>query len=364
MDAKKNQGPIRVLIVDDSPTIRTILSHILACERDITIVGSAADAFEARDLIIQKQPQVIILDINLPKVDGLTFLKKLRTDYPVPVIIFSGVAPANSHIALQAIEIGAIDVVAKPAGGAMAMQQLGEQMADTIRAAAQATQPRPIVRQPGPARPVALDLSGVDLARHVVAIGASTGGTEAIKHVLSELPEQFPPLVIVQHMPAGFTRSFAERLDQHSQLTVREAEEGDRLLPGTAWLARGDRQMGVRGGVGRMTIAYGDTEPVNRHCPSVDVLFNSVSQCAGNAALGVLLTGMGADGAAGLLAMRQRGAITIAQDEASSVVWGMPRAAYERGGATFVTSLSDIPRQLVQLLLRMKNARAAASRAT
>ena len=338
-------SPIKVLIVDDSPFARSMLTRALAAEEDIVVVGGAKDPFDARELIIELHPDVIILDLVMPRMDGITFLEKLREHYPVPVIMCSGVIARDGAEALRALELGAVDVIAKPStGGSAALPRFGEELADKIRAAHLALPNRP--RIPGylHRKPTAFKSVNLDPAHYLVALGASTGGTEAIKNVLTRVPPDFPPMVMVQHMPEGFTRSFADRLDQLSPLRVKEAKDGDLLLPGCAFLARGGTQMAIApAGDGRWRIAYGDHVPVNRHCPSVEVLFDSVARYVGPRAVGVLLTGMGADGAEGLLRMRQAGALTIAQNHASSVVFGMPKVAIELGAAERITSPHNVP---------------------
>ncbi len=335
---------IKVLIVDDSPTVRAVLSRVLSDDPDVIVIGMAKDPYEARELIIEYQPDVIILDIEMPRMDGLTFLRKLQKHYPVPVIMCSGVATTNSQAALAAIELGAIDFVAKPvSGGSQALRRLGQDLADKIRAAVIAVPVRPAV-------PVSTVMSrrsprslGLDPSNYLVAIGASTGGTEAIKAVLSCVPADFPPVVIVQHMPAGFTKSFAERLNQFSAMTVTEAVDGDLLKPGHAVVARGEIQMSVTRIGHQLCITYGTDELVNRHCPSVDVLFDSVAKTVGSCAAGVLLTGMGADGAKGLLNMNEQGAVTIAQSRESCVVYGMPKVAAELGAVQHVVAPDNVP---------------------
>lgn len=343
---------IKVLIVDDSPLVRALLTRVLAAEPDIRVIGGAKDPYEARELIIAYRPDVIILDIEMPRMDGLTFLAKLMDHYPVPVIMCSGVAPASSAAALRAIELGAVDVVCKPSqGGREAMRRLAEDLAEKVRAAA-AARPRVAVTRSvtRPAPPGSFRAAGLDPNHYLVAIGASTGGTEAIREVLTHMPSDCPPIVMVQHMPEGFTRSFAERLDQLSPLTVREAADGDPLLPGTALLARGGLQMEVRCSGGKWRVSYTGSEPVNRHCPSVDVLFDSVARCAGKKPIGVLLTGMGADGAQGLLRLRRAGALTIAQDRESSVVYGMPKVAVELGAVQYQTTPAEVAHVVIRAL--------------
>lgn len=347
--------PIKVLIVDDSAVVRSILSHVLSKESDIKIVGGAKDPFEARELIIAFRPDVILLDIEMPRMDGLTFLKKLQEHYPVPVIMCSGAASANSHAALKSIELGAVDFVAKPSGGgAQALRRLCEDLSYKIRAAAIAMPSRPVIPASATASSLSFRCAGLDPSSYLVAIGASTGGTEAIKQLLSKVPADFPPCVIVQHMPAGFTKSFAERLDQFSAMRVNEAVDGDILVPGRAFVARGEIQMTVGRSAGRWRIAYGTEKPVNRHCPSVDVLFDSVARHAGKQAAGILLTGMGADGAKGLLNMRNCGAMTFAQDHDSCVVYGMPKVAVQLKAVQKSAPPADIPDCLRLALQRAK----------
>jgi len=343
--------PIKVLIVDDSALIRSMLSRALAEEPDIEIVGGAKDPYEAREIIISHRPDVIILDIEMPRMDGLTFLKKLMVHYPVPVIMCSGVAPSSSKAALTAIEYGAIDVVSKPTGGGrQALRQLAEDLAEKVRASVVARLSQPPVPASTPARLESFQAAGLNPNRYLMAIGASTGGTEAVRKVLTNLPSDFPPIVIVQHMPEGFTLSFADRLDQLGRIAVKEAADGDILAPGKAFLARGGIQMRVCVSGAKWRITYGTDEPVNRHCPSVDVLFDSVARCTGRQLIGVLLTGMGADGAKGLLDMRRHGAITIAQDQASCVVYGMPKVAVELGAAQYQSPPSEVGRVVMQSL--------------
>lgn len=346
-----NNNTIKVLIVDDSPTVRAVLSRALSSEADITVIGNAKDPYEARELIIEYRPEVIILDIEMPRMDGLTFLRKLQTHYPVPVIMCSGTASTYSQAALKAIEMGAIDFVAKPAGGGSeALRRLGEDLAYKVRAAAIAVPVRPHVPASVVAKQHTLQSAGIEPGRYLVAIGASTGGTEAIKDLLSNVPVDFPPIAIVQHMPVGFTKSFADRLNQFSAMTVTEAVEGDLLEPGRAVVARGDHQMSVIRSGNQLRIAYGTSELVNRHCPSVDVLFDSMAEQVGARAVGVLLTGMGADGANGLLHMKEHGAVTVGQSCDSCVVYGMPKVAAELGAVQHVAAPPDVPSTIVSAL--------------
>jgi two-component system, chemotaxis family, protein-glutamate methylesterase/glutaminase len=356
----KRTGPIKVLIVDDSALVRSILSRVLAEDQEIQVVGGAKDPFEARELIISYRPDVIILDVEMPRMDGITFLKKLMAHYPVPVIMCSGVAASNSRNAIKAIECGAVDVVAKPTtGGRAALQQLGEELAEKIRAAVVAMPAPPPIPASVTSPPTSFQAAGIDPGRYLVAIGASTGGTEAIRRLLDQVPADFPPVAIVQHMPEGFTYSFAGRLNESSKMTITEAVDGDVLTPGKGVLARGNAQMVVQAGGGKIRVAYAGTEPVNRHCPSVDVLFDSVARSIGKQAIGVLLTGMGADGARGLLNMRNAGAITIAQNKESCVVYGMPKVAVDLGAVQYQCPPADVSRTIIQAIRAAARTRAS-----
>ena len=356
----KRTAPIKVLLVDDSPMVRTVLAHCLSGHEAIEVVGGAKDAFEARELIIQHHPDVIILDIELPRMDGLTFLRKLMAHYPVPVIMCSGTTPSRGHTALEAIEIGAVDVVAKPVGGSDALKRLGEELADKILAAA-ASRPRTPPIPAAAAIPASFRAAGLNPDRYLVAIGASTGGTEAIRQVLMCVPEDFPPVAMVQHMPAGFTQSFAARLDQAGPLRVSEAAGGEVLESGMAVLARGGVQMRLRWRGDHWVTVQGDAAPVNRHCPSVDVLFNSIADADvdGRHVIGVLMTGMGADGARGLLRLHEAGALTLAQDQVSCVVYGMPKVAVEIGAAEAQCSPAELPQTILRLMMARESARSA-----
>lgn len=347
----RRTGPIKVLIVDDSAAVRTMLARVLSQDDDIEVVPGAKDPFEGRERIIEHRPDVIILDIEMPRMDGLTFLKKLKVHYPVPVIMCSGAVSGDRSAAMTALELGAIDVIAKPStGGNQALRRLGEELAEKIRAAAASIPRTPPVQLAPTPPPASFRAAGIDPSRYLVAIGASTGGTEAIKRVLQNVPADFPPVAMVQHMPAAFTRPFAERLNSFSRLTVKEAVHGEYLVSGKAVLARGEIQMRLRLIGNRWRVVYGEEQPVNRHCPSVDVLFDSLTGAPAGRTIGVILTGMGADGARGLLRMRQAGAVTVAQNHESSVVYGMPKVALELGAVQHVASPTDVPRIVLHAL--------------
>jgi two-component system chemotaxis response regulator CheB len=333
-------NPIRVLIVDDSAIVRKILTEALAGEPDLEVVGSAPDPYVARDKILALRPDVITLDIEMPRMDGLTFLKKLMHFHPLPAVVISSLAQPSCRAAVQALELGAVEVLAKP-GGPYSVGELRQTLAAKIRAAAAAR-----VRRAGPgpeAAPLATSPPAPLPPDTVIAIGASTGGTEAIASVLTRLPQSTPGIVITQHIPPQFSRAFANRLNEICPLAVKEAEDGDTLRPGVALVAPGDFHMLLRRAGGRCFVNVKTGPRVCYQRPSVDVLFSSVAEAAGAAAIGVLLTGMGADGSQGLLKMRQAGARTMAQDEATCVVFGMPREAIALGAAERVLPLSAVP---------------------
>ncbi|MEA3639783.1 MAG: chemotaxis response regulator protein-glutamate methylesterase [Lamprobacter sp.] len=338
---------IKVLCVDDSALIRDLLSEIINSQPDMEVVAVASDPIMARDLIKRHNPDVLTLDVEMPRMDGLDFLERLMRLRPMPVLMVSSLTQAGSEVTLRALELGALDFVSKPSIGIRrGMLSYTEEITEKIRAAAH-SRPRqaPRRRDPPPARIKAPMISSEKL----LIIGASTGGTEAIRQVLEPLPASSPGILITQHMPGGFTRSFADRLDRLSQISVKEAEEGERVLPGHAYIAPGDQHLKLARSGANYVVKLDDGPPVNRHRPSVDVLFHSAAQNAGRNAIGVLLTGMGKDGAAGLLEMRNAGAPTIAQDEASCVVFGMPREAIALGGACEVIRLEEIAPRMMAL---------------
>jgi two-component system chemotaxis response regulator CheB len=337
--------PIRVLIVDDSAIVRKILTEALAGEPDLEVVGSAPDPYVARDKILSLRPDVLTLDIEMPRMDGLTFLKKLMHFHPLPTVIISSLAQPSCRAAVQALELGAVEVLAKP-GGPYSVGELRHTLAAKIRAAAAARVRRadPITEQPGcGAIPAAAPVRPPLPPDTVIAIGASTGGTEAIASVLTKLPECTPGIAIAQHIPPQFSRAFANRLNEICAMEVKEAEDGETLRPGLALVAPGDFHMLLRRAGGRYFVNVKTGPRVCYQRPSVDVLFSSVAEAAGNRAIGVLLTGMGADGSQGLLKMRQAGAHTIVQNEATCVVFGMPREAIVLGAAGQILPLPAMP---------------------
>lgn len=339
---------IRVLVVDDSAVVRKVFSDELSQEKDIEVIATAPDPYVARDKIVALHPDVVTLDIEMPRMDGITFLRKLMKYYPLPVIIVSSLTTAGGALALEAMEIGAVDVICKP-GPAYSVGDMSAQLAEKIRAAAQVNMAQR-VRALASAGPVAPKLSLSKTTNKIIAIGASTGGTEALKDVLTQFPVNTPGIMIVQHMPANFTTSFAERLNSLCQIRVKEAEDGDSVLPGTALLAPGNYHMVMRRSGARYYVNIKSGPLVCYQRPAVDVLFSSVAAYGGANAIGVILTGMGKDGAQGMLKMKEAGAQTIAQDEKSCVVFGMPKEAIAAGGVDKIVSLRDIPAEVLKLI--------------
>ena len=341
--------PIKVLIIDDSLLMRTLLTEVIGSAPDIEVVGAAPDPIAAREMIKALNPDVLTLDVEMPKMDGLEFLSRLMKLRPMPVIMISSMTARGSEVTLQALELGAVDFVAKPQAESISqIQGYGDEIRDKIRAAYVAPRRRPL---PSVSLSAAADTGGAIssrvLSEKVIALGASTGGTEAIKTFLTALPAEMPPIVMVQHMPETFTPSFAHRLDTLSRLTVVEAKGGEKLMPGYAYLAPGHSHLLVRRQGSGYVTELAKSEPVNRHRPAADVLFHSVATEVGRNALGVILTGMGRDGAQGLLEMKQAGSWNIGQDKDSCVVYGMPRAAAEIGALDEATPLSEIASRLM-----------------
>lgn len=335
---------IKVLVVDDSALIRALLKEIIASDPELVLVGQAPDAYVAKDMIMQCQPDVITLDIEMPRMDGLTFLEKIMKARPTPVVMISSLTERGAEATLRAMELGAIDFVAKPRLGIReGMTEYAEEICQKLKDASRARLIKRTAPAPGSENPLRagsrLPFAGTE---KILAIGASTGGTEAIKEVLLDMPADSPGIVITQHMPAGFTRTFAERLDRLTRLNVMEARGGERILPGQAYIAPGGRHLlVVRSGANYET-RLADSEPVWRHRPAVDPMFESLAECAGQNVVAALLTGMGKDGARGLLAIRASGGYTFAQDEATSVIYGMPKEAVNLGAAEEILPLQEI----------------------
>lgn len=343
--------PIRVLIVDDSAVIREILSRELAKDPAIEVVATASDPYIAREKIVKFAPDVLTLDIEMPRMDGVTFLRKLMTHHPIRTIVLSSLAEPGAQAALDALALGAIEVLGKPQGDLQnGMAETIARLIEHIKMAAQAQLPKQRhtsrVRRSARRAAIRERATGVS-GGPVIGIGASTGGTEALKRVLAGLPIDTPGILAVIHMPEGFTRRFAERLNEMCEMTVREAVDGDVLQTGLVLLARGGQHLVLQKQAGKHIVSLRNGPPVNRHKPSIDVLLHSVAEVNAADSCGVLLTGMGADGADGLLAMRRAGAETIVQDEASCVVFGMPKVAIERGAAGQVLSIDAIAPAIV-----------------
>ncbi|MHB1353913.1 MAG: protein-glutamate methylesterase/protein-glutamine glutaminase [Thiobacillus sp.] len=342
---------IKVLIVDDSALIRGVMREIINSQPDMEVVGVAPDPIAARDLIKQTNPDVLTLDVEMPKMDGLEFLEKLMRLRPMPVVMVSSLTERGSEITMRALEIGAVDFVTKPKMSIQSgMLEYTDLIADKIRVAARARiKPRTPPAQGGQSGATLASLRNpLTSSEKLIIIGASTGGTEAIKDFLVQLPPDSPGILITQHMPEGFTRSFANRLDKLCKISVQEAEGGERVLPGHAYLAPGHSHLLlVRSGANYVT-RLDQGPPVNRHRPSVDVLFHSAAVAAGKNAVGVILTGMGKDGAAGMLEMKKAGGYNLAQDEASCVVFGMPKEAIAIGATHEVAPLHELPRRVLE----------------
>ena len=350
---------IKVLCVDDSALVRSLMTEIINDQPDMQVVATAPDPLVARELIKQHNPDVLTLDVEMPRMDGLDFLEKLMRLRPMPVVMVSSLTERGSEITLRALELGAVDFVTKPRVGIRdGLIEYAETIGEKIRAASRARvrqtahAPRVAAGSPAPAGGAFLNNPLVSTEKLII-VGASTGGTEAIREVLTPLPPDAPAVLIAQHMPPGFTRSFAQRLNGLCRITVKEAEHGERVLPGHAYIAPGHAHLLLARSGANYVAHLSDEPPVNRHRPSVDVLFRSAARHAGKNALGVILTGMGRDGAAGLVEMRNSGAYTFAQDEASCVVFGMPREAIALGGACEVVPLGEMSRCVMAHLASM-----------
>lgn len=348
---------IKVLVVDDSALIRSLLSKIINSQPDMEAIAAAPDPFAARELVRTHNPDVMTLDIEMPKMDGIEFLDKLMKLHPMPVVMVSTLTEKGADVTMRAMELGAVDFVTKPKLDIQSgMLEYAQEITDKIRAASLAKhriQRRISSQQATPVNkgPVASTIgSKFASTEKLILIGASTGGTEAIREVLSGLPPDSPGVMITQHMPAGFTKSFAERLNKACKLSVKEAEDGERVLPGHAYIAPGSHHLSLKRSGANYLCSLSDGPPVNRHRPSVEVLFRSGAQLAGPNIVGVMLTGMGKDGAAAMKEMRDAGSYNIAQDEASCVVFGMPREAIAAGAANEVAPLQEIAKRIVDFL--------------
>jgi len=340
---------VKLLIVDDSAVVRQKLTAELSKDPEIEVVGTAVDPYIARDKIVALKPDVITLDIEMPRMDGITFLKKLMKHYPLPVVVVSSLTPAGSELALEAIDAGAVDVMCKP-GAAYTIGDLSIELAEKVKAASQVdiSKLRHLTTPKSTPRPLTMALTKT--TDKVIAIGASTGGTRAIEEMLLRFPPHAPGTVIVQHMPPGFTKSFADRLNALCAVRVKEAENGDSVVPGQVLIAPGNMHMMLNRSGARYFVEVREGPLVNRHRPSVEVLFRSVAMHAGKNAIGVMLTGMGGDGGHGMLMMKDAGAVNIAQDEATSVVYGMPKVAFELGAVHHVLPLDRIADKIFQLV--------------
>lgn len=331
-----NNRPVRVLIVDDSASMRGIVRTLLSADPDIEVVGCAPEPITARAMIKDLDPDVLTLDVEMPGMDGLSFLERIMRLRPMPVVMLSTLTARGTDVTIEALRLGAVDCIAKPQGGPVDMEREAEALRRTVKVAGRSSRPR----RPEASRPARVDRPLRDDV--VVAIGSSTGGVEALFSLLSALPADCPPILVVQHMPAAFTAGFADRLDRLCPMRVCEAVEAMPIQPGTVYIAPGGRHMEMAGTAGRARIRLHDADTVSGHRPSVDLLFRSM-QSMGTNAVGVILTGMGSDGAQGLMAMRNNGARTLGQDEASCVVYGMPRAAFELGAVQQQFSLNALP---------------------
>lgn len=357
---------IKVLIVDDSMLVRKALTRILSSDPEIEVVGAAEDPYVAREKIKVLKPDVITLDVAMPRMDGITFLRNLMRLNPMPVVMVSSLTGHGAVETLDALELGAVDYVTKPTSGdSEVLSRYREELLHKVKSAARAntgnlglfSRQAELTADAAASRPASTPLTNpADILRRarlknkIIAIGASTGGTEAIRAVIEQLPQGLPPIVISQHIPESFSAPFATRLNHHSAIEVKQAEEGDLILPGYAYLAPGDDHLIIARENGHLRCRLSKSAPVNRHRPSVDVMFDSVAKVMGNNAIGVILTGMGNDGAKGLKNLLDSGAKTIAQDEKSSVVWGMPGEAVKLGAAQHVIGLNNIPAKIMALL--------------
>lgn len=347
---------IKVLIIDDSKLIRALLTEIINSSPEMQVIGEAEDPYDARDKIKQLNPDVLTLDVEMPKMDGITFLKNLMRLRPMPVVMLSTLTAEGAPITLEALEIGAVDFLEKPKiNVADELPKYTQLLHEKIKVASQArVQLPPTVESEKRQEAILKNWENLSFKlKHLVAIGASTGGTEAIKEVITKLPAHFPPVVITQHIPPVFSTTYAKRLDSASKMRVHEAEDGQQILPGNVYVAPGDQHLKIVIKGSQLFCQLDSGEKVNRHRPAVDVMFDSLAQAYSKNCTAVILTGMGADGAQGLLKFKENGALTIAQDEKTSVVYGMPRAAAELGAVNKVLPLDKIPQALVQAAIKL-----------
>lgn len=340
---------VRVLIADDSALMRKLLAEILNGDPDIEVVGAVGDAYKAREEIKRLNPDVLTLDVEMPRMDGISFLEKIMRLRPMPVVMISAMTEKGADITMKALMLGAVDFISKPKIELESgLIEYAEIIRDKVKTAAGSKPTRRQAARSPRKQEASASRSGTLSGRYeLVALGASTGGVETIHSLVQKLPGQFPPIVITQHIPPVFSASFAQRLNDQVQLTACEAKHGQPLLPGHIYVAPGDQHLLVARQNGQLVARLKNDKPVNRHMPSVDVLFNSVAESVGKKAIGVILTGMGDDGARGLLNLKNQGAMTIAQDKNSCVIWGMPREAVEIGAAQVVLPLKSISERLV-----------------
>ena len=346
---------IKVLIIDDSALMRQVLTKLMTQDPEIEVIGAAPDPFVAREKLKSLNPDVVTLDVEMPRMDGLTFLEKLMTGRPMPVVMVSTLTEAGCETTLRALELGAVDFFTKPKLDMQhGMEDQAQELIAKVKAAAQAKiGPRKSApKGPGTAGPKPVSSAMIKTTDTIIAIGSSTGGTEAVKDVLVSLPPNTPPIIITQHMPEKFTKSWADRMNELCALSVKEATDGDGVIAGCALVAPGNYHMTLVRSGAKYIVRLNQDEPVNRHRPSVDVMFHSVAKVAGANAIGVILTGMGGDGAKAMLEMKQAGAYNIAQDEASCVVFGMPKEAIKLGGVDKILPLSEIAQEILVRVTR------------
>ena len=340
---------IKVLIIDDSALIRKLLTEIINSDPALEVIGTASDPYMARDKIKTLNPDVLTLDVEMPKMDGITFLRNLMRLRPMPVVMISSLTEHGADVTLDALSLGAFDFVSKPKLDVEAqLTEYTEEITTKVKAAFTSQAGKVIARQPQTIQP--LKQSHLRTTEKIIAIGASTGGTEAIREVLCAMPADAPGLVITQHIPAAFSKAFANRVNGLAAMNVSEAKDGQQILPGHAYIAPGDQHLYVIKSGARYICKLDDGDPVNRHKPSVEVLFDSVAKSVGPNAIGVMLTGMGEDGAKAMVRMREAGAINLIQDEATSVVWGMPGAAFKYGAGTDLVPLQKMAERIIKLV--------------